>query len=486
MNLTYGSVCSGIEAATVAWSSLGWKPAWFSQFDPEHNYSLGLDYPSKLLNHHYPHVENIGDMTKLWAQVEFQDIDAPDVLVGGTPCQAFSIAGLRKGLSDSRGQLSLSYVKLANSIDKVRVENGKPPAIIVWENVPGVLNTKDNAFGCFLTALCGEESELDAPRDRKGRAKKWPNSGCVFGPQRILAWRVLDAQYFGLAQRRKRVFVVASAMEGFHPAQVLLEFEGSRRDIAPSRSAGEEVASTLSACSFTGGVSGRPEGSAGGHFQVTVMAHGQAGAEITQDLSPTLNCNHEQPIVFGEETSAHMFKVRGGCDGGGKGYLGQDELAFTMSTHQYRHLFSYAIQSTVIDRKPENSPRGSGFSDDVSFTLTQRDQHAVAYGIQYCDANGTRKDRVNGGMYITEPEVAQALTTAEHPIKIVQNMTVRRLMPVECERLQGFRDGYTNIGTLDKPSSDTHRYKALGNSMAVSVMQWIGKRIELALRKPWQ
>lgn len=217
MNLTYGSVCSGIEAATVAWESFGWKPSWFSQFDPEHNYQRGLDYPSQLLKHHYPDIENIGDMTKLWAQVEFGDIDAPDVLVGGTPCQAFSVAGLRKGLSDSRGQLSLSYVKLANSIDKVREQNGKEPAIILWENVPGVLNTKDNAFGCFLGALCGEETELDAPRDSKGRTKKWPNSGCVFGPQRVIAWRVLDAQYFGLAQRRKRVFVVASAREGFHP-----------------------------------------------------------------------------------------------------------------------------------------------------------------------------------------------------------------------------------------------------------------------------
>ncbi|WP_213843808.1 DNA cytosine methyltransferase, partial [Enterobacter hormaechei] len=136
--MRYGSVCSGIEAASKAWEPLGWKPAWFSEIEP---------FPSSVLAHHWPEVTNLGDMTKIADAVRAGDVEAPDVLVGGTPCQAFSIAGLREGLSDDRGQLTLSYVELANAIDTKRRERGEPESIIVWENVPGVLSSKDNAFG---------------------------------------------------------------------------------------------------------------------------------------------------------------------------------------------------------------------------------------------------------------------------------------------------------------------------------------------------
>lgn len=206
--MKYGSVCSGIEAASKAWEPLGWKPAWFSEIEP---------FPSAVLAHHWPEVTNLGDMTKIADAVRTGDVEAPDVLVGGTPCQAFSIAGLREGLSDDRGQLTLSYVELANAIDAKRRERGEPEAIIVWENVPGVLSSKDNAFGCFLAGLAGESSELQPA------GGKWTHAGCVSGPERVIAWRVLDAQFFGVAQRRRRVFVVASARKGFDPAEVLFE-----------------------------------------------------------------------------------------------------------------------------------------------------------------------------------------------------------------------------------------------------------------------
>ena len=149
--MKYGSVCSGIEAASKAWESLGWKPSWFSEIEP---------FPSAVLAHHWPEVTNLGDMTKIADAVRAGEVEAPDVLVGGTPCQAFSIAGLREGLSDDRGQLTLSYVELANAIDAKRRERGEPESIIVWENVPGVLSSKDNAFGCFLAGLAGESCEL--------------------------------------------------------------------------------------------------------------------------------------------------------------------------------------------------------------------------------------------------------------------------------------------------------------------------------------
>lgn len=218
--MKYGSVCSGIEAASKAWEPLGWKPVWLSEIEP---------FPSAVLAHHWPEVTNLGDMTKIADAVRAGDVEAPDILVGGTPCQAFSIAGLREGLSDDRGQLSLSYVELANAIDAKRRERGEPESIIVWENVPGVLSSKDNAFGCFLAGLAGESSELQPS------GEKWTHAGCVSGPERVIAWRVLDAQFFGVAQRRRRVFVVASARKGFDPAKILFESDSMRRTNPPSK-----------------------------------------------------------------------------------------------------------------------------------------------------------------------------------------------------------------------------------------------------------
>ena len=207
--MRFGSVCSGIEAASVAWNPLGWTAAWLAEIEP---------FPAAVLAHHYPEVPNLGDMTTIARRVLLGEAEAPDLLCGGTPCQAFSVAGLRNSLDDDRGNLSLKFVELADAIDHVRVRAGKPASIIFWENVPGVLSTKDNAFGCFLAGLAGENEPLQPPGGR------WTNAGAVFGPSRAIAWRTLDAQYTGLAQRRKRVFVVASARNGFDPAQVLFEW----------------------------------------------------------------------------------------------------------------------------------------------------------------------------------------------------------------------------------------------------------------------
>lgn len=217
--MRFGSICSGIEAASSAWVPLGWEADWFSEIEPFH---------CSVLAYHYPHVPNLGDMMQIAEWVAEGWVSAPPVLIGGTPCQAFSVAGLRGGLSDPRGGLTLEFVKIANEIDKKREENGEQPSIIVWENVPGVLSSKDNAFGCFLGALAGEDCEL-VPS-----GKKWTNAGVVYGPQRTIAWRVLDAQYFGVAQRRKRVFVIASA-GAVDPSEILFEFDGLRRDTPPSR-----------------------------------------------------------------------------------------------------------------------------------------------------------------------------------------------------------------------------------------------------------
>lgn len=214
--MKYLSLCSGIEAASVAWEGLGWTPIAFSEIEP---------FPCAVLAHRYPHVPNLGDMNNY----EQWNIERPDLIVGGTPCQAFSVAGLRQGLQDKRGGLTLTFVRICDKFN---------PDYIVWENVPGVLSSKDNAFGCFLGALAGEDSELIPP------GKKWKDAGCVYGPKRSIAWRCLDAQYFGLAQRRKRVFVVSCPAGMADPSKILFEFSCECATSSPS-----ESGKTCTACS---------------------------------------------------------------------------------------------------------------------------------------------------------------------------------------------------------------------------------------------
>ncbi len=179
MTIRYGSLCSGIEAASVAWEPLGWQPAWFAEIEP---------FPCAVLSHHWPHVPNHGDMTHLVGKILNGSIEAPDILVGGTPCQAFSVAGLRGSLDDERGNLTLTLIRILDAIDFIRARNGQPPCILVWENVPGVLSTKDNAFGCFLGGLAGEDMPLVPVW------QKWTSAGCVLGHKRRIAWR-MDSEF---------------------------------------------------------------------------------------------------------------------------------------------------------------------------------------------------------------------------------------------------------------------------------------------------
>ncbi|HAV1616921.1 TPA: phage N-6-adenine-methyltransferase [Enterobacter hormaechei subsp. xiangfangensis] len=467
--MKYGSVCSGIEAASKAWEPLGWKPAWFSEIEA---------FPSAVLAHHWPKVTNLGDMTKIADAVRAGEVEAPDVLVGSTPCQAFSIAGLREGLSDDRGQLTLSYVELANAIDAKRRERGEPESIIVWENVPGVLSSKDNAFGCFLAGLAGESSELQPA------GGKWTHAGCVSGPERVIAWRVLDAQFFGVAQRRRRVFVVASARRGFDPAAVLFELDSVRRDSAPRRESQPEIARnagertkvgshwdnpanphpTLNQSNNIGGIgasnqelfSQRGSGLVSDSYSdvsrtllakendstaedlETYVVHGTQDPDINRELAHTLGRNN------GQENACIAFSYKdNGADA-------TSDLSPTIraGNHDKSHANSgqppaIALAGNTIGRAPENGGNGTGYCKEVGYTLTKSDQHGVAYGMQ-----------------------------------------VRRLTPIECERLQGFPDDHTKISWRGKDAAecpDGPRYKAIGNSMAVPVMRWIGERIAAAL-----
>jgi len=351
--MKYLSVCSGIEAATVAWHHMGWKPVGFSEIEK---------FPSQVLAHHYPDVTNYGDMTKY---KEWQLNDSIGLLVGGTPCQSFSVAGLRKGLNDPRGNLMLTFLGIADHFK---------PRWIVWENVPGVLSSNGGKdFATFLGAL----GEL----------------GYGF------AYRVLDAQYFGVAQRRRRVFVVGCLGDWRRAAAVLFDSESLSGNSAPSREKRQEVAKCI-----TTGIGKRYDSETDTMIpsaQPTVLMD-QGGSVMNIMSDGTVGTlrretHGHEPVIM--QPIAHSFKVRGGCEGGGKGYLGQDDAAFTISTTQDQHLF--------------------------------------------------------------------------------HNMAVRRLTPTECERLQGFPDGYTDIQPNGKQTPDGPRYKALGNSMAVPVMRWIGERIQI-------
>jgi DNA (cytosine-5)-methyltransferase 1 len=372
---------------------------------------------------------------------------------GGTPCQAFSVAGLRNSLDDARGNLSLTFVGIANAIDHVRSVRRAAPAIVFWENVPGVLNTKDNAFGCFLGALAGESDQIVPPGD------KWTNSGCVFGPQRTVAWRVLDAQYFGVAQRRRRVFVVASARDDINPAEVLFEFEGLRRDSAPSRKEGQRPTASAqdSPQVSSDGLQGVEDCGVELSGPLSARDYKDAGTDgmnknsakmvpVIQDVVGALDTecggkkmNH-QTVDSGHIVAARMVAF---------GEYSIDGTASAMKARDWKDATDLVAQPIAFNIAP-----GKGeLKDDIHVT----DAHIS----KTIDASGSNPSMHQGGA------------------AIVQTMAVRRLTPTECERLQGFPDGYTNIPWRKAAEApDGPRYKALGNSWAVPVVAWIGKRIQ--------
>ena len=364
--MKYGSVCSGVEAATAAWHVLNWQPQWFSEIEK---------FPSAVLAHHYPDVPNLGDMT------EFKEWpDEPiDLLVGGTPCQSFSVAGLRKGLDDPRGNLMLTYLAIAERYQ---------PRWLVWENVPGVLSSnRGRDFGTFLAAL--------------------GQIGYGF------AYRVLDAQYFGVAQRRRRVFVVGYLGDWRRAAAVLFERESLSGHPAPSREAREEVAPTVTQ---------------GAPFSPTGNQRVEADALVAKCLTTRTGAAYDPetetlPIAFGAQNSANQ---------------------------------------------------GDSVSEHVTPTLDKSKTPAVAFA-------------QNQAGEVRENDVFNTLNTNSNasgrntPL-LRDSMAVRRLTPIECERLQGFPDNYTQIAWRNKAAEDCPdgpRYKAMGNSMAVPVMRWIGERIQM-------
>ncbi len=423
--MIYASVCSGIEAASVAWHPLGWRAAFVSEIDR---------FPCAVLAHHYPDVPNLGDMTKF---KEWPDANI-DVLVGGTPCQSFSVAGLRKGLDDPRGNLMFTYLAIAARYR---------PRWLVWENVPGVLSSNG---GRDFGALLGGLAEL----------------GYGF------AYRVLDAQYFGLAQRRARVFVVGCLGDWRRAAAVLFERASLRGDPAPSRETGQGFAAELAPCIGAGGRGFSRTGETRGQDPVVAMARNahssRYDAESETLIAHALRADgfdaSEDGTWRGTPLVPVGFNARQDPDS-------WDDRTGPIDTDGSTQGVAFSIQAGALRENPESGPDGIGVREGIAYTVEARAEvQAVAFAQNQRDEVRTM-------------HVAGALSKEsgmKQQTYVNQSMAVRRLTPRECERLQGFPDDWTAITYRCKPAADGPRYKALGNSMAVPVMRWLGERIEMA------
>ena len=405
--MKYGSVCSGVEAATVAWHGLVWEPQWFSEIEK---------FPSAVLAHHYPDTPNYGDMTAFKGWPDDRSID---LLVGGTPCQSFSVAGLRKGLDDPRGNLMLTYLAIAAQYR---------PKWLVWENVPGVLSSnRGRDFGSFLGAL----------------------GQCGYG----FAYRVLDAQFYGVPQRRRRVFVVGHIGDWRRAAAVLFERESLSGHPAPSRKARQETAGTVTTRAGSGGGGGLGTDEAcSGYLQPTWPA----------EIASTLNA------AFGDKQGLEDQHINSGAplfvpDSVGPLTAGMHKGPRGTEAVESNHVIAFGAQNSAA--------QGDSVSTQVTPTLDKSKTPAVAIGID---------NDHNAAVELIGPLTRGPQGSPRNAV--MQASAVRRLTPKECERLQGFPDDYTQIPWRNKPAEncpDGPRYKAMGNSMAVPVMRWIGERIKM-------
>jgi DNA (cytosine-5)-methyltransferase 1 len=370
---TIATLCSGIAAPEVGAARVGdIRSLWCAEVEA---------FPSAVLAARFPESPNLGDITAADFVERARGIGVPDVLVAGTPCQAFSVAGRRGGLADARGNLTLRFVDICNELD---------PSIIVWENVPGVLSDADNAFGCLLGGLAG----ADGPVERPGGGS-WARVGVVAGPRRRLVWRVLDAQHFGVAQRRRRVFVVACPLGGADPVSILFE-----------------------------------RGSGGGHPA--------AGGSKRACVAGTFTARAQGGGGLGTDFE---------CDGG---------------------LIAHTLRGEGFDASEDGTGRGTPLVvSAVTAKWAKGSGGPAGDECQNLIAFNARQDPDVSG------EITQPLDTDGHSIGVLTRWAVRRLMPVECERLQGFDDGWTDVEHRGQPASDAARYRAIGNSMAVPCLEWI-------------
>lgn len=492
--------CSGIGAPEMAAKDL-FEPIFFSEIEP---------FPCAVLSHHWPGVPNIGDMTASDLVGRIAAIGLPDIIVAGLPCQPFSVAGLRKGEKDSRN-LTTIFIEVSHAINDLRRAAGKPALCALVENVPGLLSDRGNAFGCFLGGLVGAmDAIVPSPCPKRGKSSEhwkwhkggrtevlddegeptgefvtvephhrltWPGEGMVQGPRARAAWAVLDAQWFGVAQRRRRVFVVIDFGNSVDPAAVLLEPDRLRGDTPPRRETGAPVAALTSNGVGTCGADDN---------------QGQAGHLIasTGNVPHCLNAGGMGRQDYETETMiAHTLTGEGfdaSEDGSGRGtpivpvsFQSVDhgaDASFNLSPTLRRHdPMAVAIQEREVSENLNAGPQGKGRQEGVGYTLEARHHvQAVAFDM---------RGRDGGAMPEGPHDTAniRAASGGSSRSYIAQPWAVRRLTPRECARLQGFPDDHTAITYRGKPAADGPQYKAYGNSMAVPCIKWILDRMRISM-----
>lgn len=436
-------------------------------------------FPSAVLATRFPQSVNLGDVTADDFLQRASSFGQLDLLVGGPPCQDFSVAGLRAGIAGDRGNLTLRFLEIAHAI--------RPRNLLV-ENVPGWLNMPDNAFGCFLGGLVGADYAMHSPLDGK-----WPSAGMVAGPRARAAWRVFDAQYFGVAQRRRRVFVVADFGEGADPAAVLFERKSVSGNTPPRREAGQGTAGTISARTQGGGELGTDFELGGGLTAVSTFDRQSSGEYGDAPIASTVSARDYKGA---SDLIAHSLRGEGfdaSEDGTGRG-TPIVPVAFT-TEQTPKSNFDCALTLT------KQSPTGGGQIQSVAvplpFDTTQitsksnysqpkegdpchplaADAHppAVAWSIMPQNSGNDFKARA---VEVSQPLMAGGPVGGNQGGDYIQQeWQVRRLTPTECERLQGFPDGFTAITYRGKIAADGPRYKSLGNSWAVPNGAWIIDRI---------
>ena len=498
--MRYLSLFSGIEAATAAWHPLGWACVAVAEIEP---------FPSKVLAHHYPNVRNLGDVTKL-TELDIADLGPIDVVVFGSPCQDLSVAGKRKGLAGARSGLFFTAMQI---ITWSRLWCGTRFAL--WENVPGAFSSNKGAdFAAVVDELSGLAGTEPPP-------KGWGTEGCAAGPEAMVEWSTLDAQWFGVAQRRRRVFALADFGNWSGRQPILLEPQGLRGASAPSREAGQGFTHSLAPSLTASGRGVERTGDTRG--QDPVVAHSLRGEGFDASEGGTGRGTPLGPVgVTIHGTDPTVQKVASYSE------LAQCLRARTpgnidnSSTTVVQHPLSFAIQAGALRTNPASGPDGIGVQANHAYTLEARAEvqavcfdttqitsaanysnpkagdpchpcHPLAAGAHApaiafdCKSSGQNGFGINVEVAGTQRAMGHSGSHSNgggHQAVALPSIAVRRLTPVECERLMGFPDDHTLIPWRNKPADqcpDGPRYKSLGNSMAVPVMRWIGRRIDLAL-----
>lgn len=463
--ITVSGVCSGIGGFDLAFERSGAKILWSCEVDRACR---------NVLAHRFPGVPCYADMLS----DEIMAAPTPDVLVGGTPCQGFSVAGLRKGLNDDRSNLALRFCQLANRFD---------PSIILWENVPGVLSMPDNAFGCFLGGLVGADAALVCPASAGWR---WTNAGLVTGPRRTAAWRVLDSQYFGVAQRRKRVFVVASPRAEL-PFKILFEPEVLRRHFAPSREKGQGTAPTLAARTRGGGGLGTDAECDGALIACSEVSGTlrNGGSQDGASHGKVNGSDRGELIAFGGNNTSGPVDVATACNAhGGTGRSDFESETFVatappiISNPYGDHANGFGHVSVAFQPRYFNDRKHpAGKPDDIIPPLTANAKSGEAHPCVAFKPGQGGKSRSLSCSEDLSPTLESAEAGNNKPA-ICQGYAVRRLTPRECEILQGFPIDWTYVETAKgKHQADGPRYKQLGNAVTVNVVKWLARRIIQAL-----